>query len=78
MEFNKLTENLIEITMIATAMLLDEEIEIHDSLYFKEELTKLANEFEDEYKNYDFNENFDYLDIIEQWSKEKLTSLYGS
>jgi len=68
-----LEENIIEITLVYAGLLEKGEIAVNDSLDAKWEICRLANQFDEFYKNVDWNESdLDYYEEVERFAKEKL------
>lgn len=73
MEYSKVTENLMEISMVFADLRADHEglMEI-DSVTWKQQFVEWAKEFEQQHSEPECWENDDYIDSIEEFAEEKI------
>lgn len=76
---NKLTENIIEITLVWARLTEERDLkEGIDSLDVKESIIKYAQDFESKYRDITWDgDAFDYYLIIEKYGKQRLLDDYG-
>lgn len=80
-----LLENAIEITWMFDGLIDAEEIKSWDELIdtfgssgIKNEIIQIAKDFEEQYKNVDWNDTeLDYIVEIEKFAEEKLIEVFG-
>lgn len=73
---NKVRENIIEITMVYSQLLLADAIMVSDSTDGKQTICELAEKFEEIHKDTDWDVDGDYLTDIENYAKEELLKQY--
>lgn len=76
MEYSKVTENLVEISMAFASLQKEhEELSHIDSVTWKQQFVKWANEFESTWCENDAEK--DYLEKIEKFARMKITEYAG-
>ncbi|MDO4305955.1 MAG: hypothetical protein Q4C77_03910 [Eubacteriales bacterium] len=72
-EYSKVTENLMEISMVFADLRAEhEELSDIDSITWKQEFVEWAKEFEKQHSEPECWENDDYIDSIEEFAEKKI------